>query len=282
MKKLFLILVTLLMLFSVVGCSRVEAGTVGIKVNLLGSEKGVDSEVLGVGRYWIGMNEELYLFPTFQQNVIWTQSKTEGSPNDDSITFQTVEGASINADIGVTYSVNPDMVTTLFQKYRKGIDEISNVFLRNEIRNSFNTSASTRTAEEIYGTGKANFINEVQTNVTNKMKEVGIIIESVYFVGSLRLPSNILNAINSKVEATQRATQRENELREAEAEKAIALTQSSAKAESLLLEAEAQSKANKLLEQSLTPEIIQAKTIEKWDGVLPKITSDTIPMINVQ
>ena len=42
---------------SVAACSYVPAGNVGIKVNLLGGDKGVDSEVLGVGRYWIGWNE---------------------------------------------------------------------------------------------------------------------------------------------------------------------------------------------------------------------------------
>lgn len=52
------------------GCSKVEAGHVGVKVYLLGRDKGVDSEVLGVGRYWIGWNEDLYLFPTYQQTKV--------------------------------------------------------------------------------------------------------------------------------------------------------------------------------------------------------------------
>lgn len=53
--------------FVIRSCAKVEAGYVGVRVNLLGGNKGVDSEVLGVGRYWIGWNQELYLFPTFQQ-----------------------------------------------------------------------------------------------------------------------------------------------------------------------------------------------------------------------
>ena len=51
------------------GCLRkVPAGNVGIKVYLLGGEKGVDAEQKGPGRYWIGWNEDLYLFPTYKQN----------------------------------------------------------------------------------------------------------------------------------------------------------------------------------------------------------------------
>ena len=56
---------------------KVEAGYVGIKVNMLGSDKGVDSEVLGVGRYWIGWNQELFKFPTFQQTVSWTKPEND-------------------------------------------------------------------------------------------------------------------------------------------------------------------------------------------------------------
>jgi hypothetical protein len=58
MKKLLL---AAMLMASVVGCSKVPAGNVGVKVYLLGTNKGVDHEVLGVGRYWIGFNEELYL-----------------------------------------------------------------------------------------------------------------------------------------------------------------------------------------------------------------------------
>ncbi|TON81215.1 transposase, partial [Vibrio parahaemolyticus] len=58
------------------GCSKITAGHVGIKVNLLGGDKGVQAEEVGVGRYWVGVNEELYSFPTFSQNYVWTASET--------------------------------------------------------------------------------------------------------------------------------------------------------------------------------------------------------------
>ena len=58
-------------------CSKVPAGQVGIKFYLLGGEKGVDTEELGPGRYWIGVNEELYLFPTYTQNYTWMKELVE-------------------------------------------------------------------------------------------------------------------------------------------------------------------------------------------------------------
>ena len=126
MKRLFSLLALLMLCaFCIAGCSKVEAGYVGVKVNLLGGDKGVDSEVLGVGRYWIGWNEELYLFPTFQQTVAWQGDKGVNG----AFQFQSKEGLPLSADVSMSFTVNPEMVFVLFQKYRKGIDEITNVYL---------------------------------------------------------------------------------------------------------------------------------------------------------
>ena len=107
MKKLLL---TVVLSSFLVGCSDVPSGYVGVKVNLLGSEKGVDSQELGTGRYWLGINEQLYIFPMFTQTQVWTKDANEGSPNDDSMTFQTIEGLDVNADLGEKEIVKPKIM----------------------------------------------------------------------------------------------------------------------------------------------------------------------------
>jgi hypothetical protein len=97
----------LLSLLTLTACSKVPAGHVGIKFYLLGGAKGADTEELGAGRYWIGWNEELFLFPTFTQNYTWTREPIDGDTTDESITFQTDQGLSVNADVGISYTVDP-------------------------------------------------------------------------------------------------------------------------------------------------------------------------------
>ena len=46
-------------------------------------------------------------------------------------------------------------------------------------------------------------------------------------------------------------------------------------AEKKIVKAEAEKKANELKEKSLTDNIIKEKFIEKWNGELPKVTSDS-------
>ena len=133
LNKLFLALIVCISAFLTSCHEYVPAGNVGIKVYMYGSNKGVDNEVLGPGKYWIGMNEALYLFPTNQQNYVWTASKDEGKSTDESFSFQTADGLSIGTDVGVSYQINPNKVSVLFQKYRGGLDEITNVHLRNAV-----------------------------------------------------------------------------------------------------------------------------------------------------
>ena len=276
------IVLSLALLASVAACSYVPAGNVGVKVNMLGGDKGVDTEVLGVGRYWIGMNEQLYLFPTFMQNYVWTKDPTEGSPNDESISFQTADGMTANADIGISYSIDPEKVSLIFQTYRRGVDEITDTFLRNMVRDALVKEASNKPIEYVYGAGKADLLASVQKDVADQVTPIGIKIDKIYWIGEIRLPQTVIDSINNKNAATQQAQQRQNEVAtaKAEAEKKVAEAEGTAK--SLLAVANAQAEANKVLAQSITPEFIQYQAITKWDGKLPTMTgSNAVPFIDV-
>lgn len=267
---------------AVTACSKVPAGHVGVKVYLLGSSKGVDSEELPVGRYWIGMNEELYLFPTYTQNYTWTKAPDSTGTEDESISFQTVEGMSVNADVGITYRIDPTKVTNIFQKYRKGVAEITDVYLRNMVRDALVTEASSRSVEDVYGRGKADLITAVEKRVKGQVEKDGIIIERIYWIGDIRLPDNVIASLNAKIQATQMAAQRQNEVAQSKAEAQKKVEEARGEAESILLRAKAQADANRELASSITPELVQYKALEKWDGVLPRMTgNNAVPFVNV-
>ena len=277
MKNLVFVLLLAMLTFGSVACTRVPSGHVGVKVYLLGGSKGVDTEEVGVGRHWIGWNEELHLFPTFTQNTVWTADSREGSLEDESITFQTKEGLSVNADIGIAYHIDPKMVTAIFQKYRKGIDEITDIYLRNIIRDAFVVASSNKPVEFVYGEGKAELRNEVENIVRSKVEPLGIIVEQISFVGDLRLPDSVITALNAKIAATQQAQMRENQIREAEAEARKKIAAAQGEAESIKLVALAQADANKILSNSITPTLVEYKRIEKWNGIMPTYMAGTMP-----
>lgn len=249
-------------------CDRVPAGYRGVMVNLYGNDKGVSEQSVGVGRYYTGWNKELYLFPTFLQNYSWTK--------DQSITMQTLEGLSISTNAGITYKIEPDNVVKVFQKYRLGIDEITNTFLHNQVRDAMNEVASTMTVEQIYGAKKEVFISKVNRIVKKEASANGIEVDKIYLVGSFQLPATVVASINAKIQATQNAMKVENEVATARAEAQKTIVEAEARAKQILINAESQAKANKILAESLTVEFVNYQAILKWNGQLPTTNASSI------
>lgn len=285
MKRLLLILMSIGILLTLNACEvrKVTAGNVGVKVYLLGGEKGVESEEVGVGRYWLSVNEDLFIFPTFTQNYTWTKDPTEGSPNDESISFGTLEGMSVNSDIGITYRIDPTMVHSVFQKYKRGVDEITDTFLRNMVRDALVEQASTRPIESIYGAGKKDLMDSVEASVISQVEDIGIIVEKVYWIGKLWLPPSVNASINLKLEANQKAQMRRNEVAEAAAAADKKIQEARGKSESILLVATAEATAINLKGEALrkNPEILRLKAIETWNGTLPRVTGEVIPFLGI-
>ena len=279
MKKLILGLLAVLLLAS---CSKVPAGHVGVKYYLLGTDKGVDSEELKPGRYYIGWNEELYLFPTFRQNKTWTSDEREGSYGDDDFNFQSKKGLKLSASVGLEYHVPAENVSGIFQKYKRGLDEITDKVLRNSVRDAFNKASSTRSAEQMYGEGKVAFLTEVDSIARSEAVSRGIEIDDIFLIGNIVIPETVTNALNKKIEATQKAEQRENELRQAIAEAAKLVAEADGIAESRVIGAKAEAEANRVINKSLTPTLVKYETIKRWDGKLPQVSGSSTPFIDLR
>lgn len=279
MKQIIILCLALFL----VACSDVPNGYVGIKINKLGSDKGIENQTLPVGRYWLTPNEQLFIFPMFTQTHVWTQNVTEGSPTDESFSFQTIEGMTVNTDIGITYSLDPNKVSIIFQKYRKGIDEITSSVLRSMVRDSLINAASTKPIETVYGSGKASLIKEVEDSVKIQCVEIGINIEHVYWVGGLRLPESIISSINAKAAASQMTAQREQEIQQSKAEADKKIQEARGDAESTLLRANAEAQAILIKGKAISdnPQIIELSKIEKWNGILPQITGNAGTLVQL-
>lgn len=286
-RNLVIMLAMLIFLPMLAGChlKTVPPGYVGVKFNLYGDQKGIKPVSVGSGRYWLSYNEYLYEYPTFKQTYNWTRSANEGRAVDESISFQTSQGLTVNADVGITYSVEPDKVPLLFQTYRKGVEEITDVYLRNMVRDALIREASTLDIESVYGSKKAAMMDAVNKDVANQVKPLGINIDKIFFLGELRLPENVMTSINSKVQATQMAEQRQNEVAQAEAEARKVEAEANGRANAQLTIAKAEAQAISLRGEALrnNPGVAQLNAIEKWDGHLPvnMYGSAATPFVNV-
>ena len=266
--------VSVILCFSWAFCFKmISPGYVGVVIDMLGDTKGVETKELHVGMHWIAPWKSVYQFPIFEQNNTW-----EGN---DAFNFQTSEGMAVSAEVGITYHLRPESIPIIFQRYRRGMSEITDVFIRNYIRDAINKSASKTKIEDMYS-GKESFFEDVESHVRSDLSPLGIELSRIYLIGRFHFPQNVITALNSKIEANQRAQQRENELREAEAEAKKQIAKAEGQARCAILQAESESKANLLLSQSVTQELIQWQAVQKWDGKLPTVTSGATPFIQVK
>ena len=52
-------------------------------------------------------------------------------------------------------------------------------------------------------------------------------------------------------------------------------------AESILVVAQGQAKANDALSRSISPILVQYKSVEKWNGILPQVSGGAVPFIDL-
>ena len=282
-KRMLLAATVLSIPMFITGYDKVPVGEVGIKVSNLGGDKGVNEQVLGTGWYWVGFTNSLYCFPTFMQNYVWSASRHEGSDHDESFSFQTADGLSVNADVGIAFQVEPSKIPVLFQTYRKGLNEIRDIYLRNLVRDSIVEAAGSRPIESVYGAGKNELLREALKDVRSKVEPLGIKIVQLSWVGELRLPSTVTASINAKIQATQNAQMIENQVAAAKAEAAKTVARAQGDADSRMLQAKAEADANKIIAQSLTKELVSYQAIMKWDGKLPTYSGGgVVPFLNIE
>ena len=253
----------------------VQAGYVGVRVNLY-AEKGVQNEVVGTGRYFIGINEKLYQFPTF--NLL---KNYEGF-----FTFQTSDAMDVQANVGVEYNIDPAKVATVFTTYRKGIEEITDVNLRQYISDALIKNAVSMDINQLTQGGKTKLLESVTSDIRKKLDPVGVRIVKLSWMTDLRYPEQVRQSINAKIEATQRALLRENEVAQskAEAEKVRVAAQGEADARLTRARAEAEAIAIKAKALRDNPGILQLNAIDKWNGVLPVYMTDgaAVPFVPVK
>ncbi|PZM81821.1 hypothetical protein DLH72_04975 [Candidatus Gracilibacteria bacterium] len=273
---IFGIIGVLIFVFGIIGffafSEKIPVGFTGIKVNLYGEGKGAEPQGLHTGRnFYNPFTNDIFIYPIFIQQK-----------NFEAIKFQDKDGLSITADIGVDYKFDETKIGKIYAEYKAGVEKITNEYMSVWLKNSVNSISSTYEIDSLYGKDKEKFRLEILEKIKADLSEKGIIINNVYFTSEISLPEQVKDRINSKIEATQNAMQKENELRAVKAEAQKKIEEAKGIAESERIKAQGIADANKLKEKSLTPEILEFEKIQKWDGKLPTYTGGATPFINLK
>ncbi len=260
--------------------TRIEAGHVGVEINLAGKQRGASEIPMRTG--WVlysPLTTQIIEFPTYVQTVKWTKDINEGHPINEEMGFNSREGMEIFVDVSLSYAIEASKVPDFYVKYRvDDLDRFTHGILRDIVRNSLNEVASTYVVEDIYGERKAEFLHKVQTMIESKVAPVGVGVQQFGFIGAPRVPQVIAAAITAKAQAIQQAERARNELATTQAEAAKKIAEAEGDAKSMVTRAQGEADANRIRQNSLTPQLLDLRRIEntralidKWNGQLPSV-----------
>ncbi len=263
------------------GCAtRIGPGNVGIKVDLAGSQRGVEDLPIRTG--WVFYNpagSKVVEYPTFVQTAKWTHDLNEGRPVNEELSFNTLQGLTVYGDISLSYHLDPAKVPAFYVKFRSDdIDQFTHGFLRNVARDSMNRVAANYTVEEIMGEKKPEMEQRSREELQSEVKDIGVVIEQFGFIGSPRPPESVVAAINAAQQAKYIAQQKQNELLQSQADAAKQVAAAEGQAKSQIAIAQGEAESNRLRAASISPQIIEwqklavtDRWIERWNGSMPQV-----------
>jgi regulator of protease activity HflC (stomatin/prohibitin superfamily) len=258
-KILVVVGLILAILVGVSSCERIDAGHVGVKVNLYGSGKGISdvTECTGIV-FYNPMSTKIYEFPTFIQHKEYK--------DENSFIINSKDGSEFSVSPIMNYSVQREKVPAIFSKYRRSLPEIEEGFLKTAVYDAFRLAANKYTADGLISNREI-FEVEVRRILISQLSQEGFVLNQ--FTSNLIYPESFKRAINAKNNAVQSALMAENKVKQSEAEAKIKVAKAKGDAEALLTNARAEAESNKLRQQTLTPLLIQQQWIEKWRGNVP-------------
>src|SRR5262249_33004557 len=223
-------------------------------------------------------------YPVALRTYTMVQKSVEGSERgDDSIDLPTKEGQHIRQDISVTYNTSQEKAADVFRSFRGAdIADIERTFIRRTIITVSQNAAGQMSLTDLISNQRGTLQEHIQGDLQHEMNKMGFVVDKVN-LGASHLPDIIEKQLQQKMAAQQQAQQADYELQRQQTLAKAKVAEAEGEAQSTLVKARAQSEANKLLQESLTPLLIQNKAIERWNGTLPQFTGGApVPFLDVK
>ncbi|MEQ3205541.1 SPFH domain-containing protein [Faecalibacterium prausnitzii] len=262
MKKFMAIFVAFLVAVGAVLCTeRVHTGYVGVVY----SAKGVEQQTISQGWHFMSPLKHVSEFPITQQRVVFSNAPSDYGAKEhaDWHIDAPANGGTIAINLTVNYNFLPEHVVELYTKFG-GMDGES--LMESKIQNDIIAYVKEVTPQfsvmQIYSDDRAGVNTAITDYLNEKLTaEYGINVSSALIVDA-QPDDTLMQKIRAKEQAKQDAEiaelNKQTALAQAETDKVKAQTEADVK----MIEAQAEADANKVLSESITPELIQMKEAE--------------------
>jgi len=222
-------------------------------------------------------------YPTALRTYSMVRRAGEGSAEgDDSIDLPTREGQHITQDISVTFNTSEDLAAQVFKAFRgSDISDIEATFIRRTIITVAQNAAGQMSLSEVISAKRNDLQDNIQKNLSKELEKMGFHLDKVN-LGASHLPQSLETQMQQKMAAQQQAQQAEYEFQKQQMLAKAEVAKAEGEAQSILVRAKAQAEANRLLQSTLSANLVQSKAIDKWNGVLPQVSGGNTPFIHLK
>ena len=176
----------------------------------------------------------------------------------------------------MNFHIDPAYVNDLYQKVGldfadKVIDPAFNDFVK-EVVPTYPIGEILPKREEIR--------QRAMKKLGDNLSRYHIIVDDIYFA-NIRFSPGYEGAVEAKQVAQQQVETQKQVLAQREIEAQQKVATAKGEAESILVVAQGQAKANEVLSRSISPILVQYKSVEKWNGILPQVSGSATPFVNI-
>jgi regulator of protease activity HflC (stomatin/prohibitin superfamily) len=234
----------------------------------------------GVALWWGSvenriMGEGLNFKVPIAENVIKVDVKVQPHP------FKEIDASSkeyqmVKMTGMMNFHIDPAYVNDLYQKVGldfadKVIDPAFNDFVK-EVVPTYPIGEILPKREEIR--------QRAMKKLGDNLARYHIIVDDIYFA-NIQFSSEYAGAIEAKQVAQQQVETQKQVLAQREIEAQQKVATAKGEAESILVVAQGQAKANDALSRSISPILVQYKSVEKWNGTLPQVSGGAVPFVDL-
>lgn len=170
------------------------------------------------------------------------------------------------------YRIMPDKVTEIATQY--GTLDVLQGRIQSIVIEKTKAVLSSHKAMNIIA-NRASISPEVEAAVKAAVDENYFVSVEAVVLTNIDFSDSFEKAVEEKMVAEQAKLK-------ADYDNETKLAKAKADAEALKIQAEAEAEANKLLTQSLTDKVLEAKFYEKWDGKLPQVMGEGSAILDIR
>ncbi len=211
---------------------------------------GATERAVAFYKFGIGLDKDNIIGQGFHMKAPWNEIyvySVNEKTSEEKMEVLDKNGLSIHVEITVRYNPMPDKIGYIHEKFTK--DYVA-VLVIPEVRSTVRQVMGRFTAEEIYSTKRAEVELAIRTE-TEKILQMNFVNAPAVLIRSIELPAQIKGAIENKLQQEQEALAYQ-----------FRLDKEKSEAERKRIAAEGESAANKIINNSLTSELLKMRGIE--------------------